>query len=260
MAPGDTTVAEAPGAGDTPAAVAPFGVGDADAGAEPFPAADGPGVAGGFGLGVPAADAAVPVAAGGDMAAGGLAAVGSTGVGAVMKLDGGAFSDRIAGGVAGAADVFEGEAVAGAPDGRAERESGSVAVGTGGDGTADAADLSAVGSGGGVCASASPAKNNGASPAGLARSSAVNITSERDKVEPKWLHAVRAKPPVGQRRSDQPSTMTRTRRLTPSSGFFGSASSVEPLPTAFSLTDGIECFVARKFLTDCARRVDSSLL
>jgi hypothetical protein len=102
-----------------------------------------------------------------------------------MKLDGAAFSDRIAGVGAGPPDALGDEAgdgfVAGALAGRTERESGSVAAGTGGAGTADAVGLSADGSGGGpFWAIASPAKSNGASRAGPARSSAVIRTSDRD--------------------------------------------------------------------------------
>ena len=248
--------------GAATAGAGPFGEGE-EGGAGLGPAAPVP-AAVGIGLADPGAgpDEAEGIGVG---AAGGLAAAGRTGAGAVMRFDGAAFSDRIAGLAAGAPDEFGDEVVdgvgAGALDGRTDRESGSVALGTGGAGTADAAGLSGVDSGGNAFwAIANPAKSNGASRAGPARSSAIIRTSDRDTVERKWLRAGRAKPPRSQRASGQPSTMTRTRRLTPSSGFFGSASSVEPLPIAFSLPDGIECFVARKFLTDCARLVDSSLL
>jgi hypothetical protein len=123
-----------------------------------------------------------------------------------MKFDGAALSDRIAGLGAGAPDAL-GDApgavgVAGALDERPDRDSGSVAAGTGGAGTADVAGLSAVDSGGDAFwAIANPAKNNGASRAGPARSSAVIRTSDRDTLERKWLRAVRAKPPRSQRAS-----------------------------------------------------------
>jgi hypothetical protein len=123
--------------GDGGTATAPLGDDDDAGGAEPFAAAAAVPAVTGDALAVP------------DAPAGGLAAEGRTGAGAVMKPDGGAFNDRIAGAVAGEPAVPGGEAVAGPFAGRAERDSGRVAAGAGGAGTA-AAGLSAVASGGAV--------------------------------------------------------------------------------------------------------------